>query len=71
MIGGTSSLSRMNYIRGNRKDFDLWEEMGNSGWSYKDVLPYFKKSEDNLQIDLVDKGYHGVGSYVPVTQLNH
>lgn len=60
----------MNYIRGNRKDYDLWEEMGNTGWSYNDVLPYFKKSEDNLQIDLVDEGYHGVGGYMPVTQFH-
>lgn len=51
----------MNYIRGNKRDFDDWEAMGNTGWSYKDVLTYFIKSENNLQTDLVDPGYHGVG----------
>lgn len=51
----------MNYIRGNKRDFDDWEAMGNIGWSYEDVLPFFIKSENNLQIDLVDPGFHGVG----------
>lgn len=44
-------LSRMFYVRGNKKNYDDWEKQGNIGWSYKDVLPYFLKSEDNLQIN--------------------
>lgn len=59
----------MMYMRGSRKDFDDWEKLGNTGWSYKDVLPYFKKSENNLQIDQVGTKYHGKGGYLPVTQF--
>lgn len=61
----------MNYIRGNRKDFDHWEALGNPGWSYDDVLPYFIKSEKNLQIYSVDQGYHGMNGYMPVSQFRY
>lgn len=56
-------------MRGSRKDFDDWEKLGNTGWSYNDVLPYFKKSENNLQIDQVGTKYHGTGGYLPVSQF--
>jgi len=45
MLGGTSSLNGMVYVRGQREDFDGWAAAGNPGWAYEDVLPYFKRSE--------------------------
>ena len=45
VLGGCSSINAMLYVRGNPADFDHWASLGNSGWSYKDVLPLFKKSE--------------------------
>ena len=45
VIGGSSSINGMVYVRGHAKDFDAWEAMGASGWSYADVLPYFKRME--------------------------
>ena len=48
MLGGTSSLNGMVYPRGQAADFDGWAALGNPGWSYREVLPYFMKSEDNL-----------------------
>jgi choline dehydrogenase-like flavoprotein len=47
VIGGSSSINAMIYIRGHKSDYDGWAAAGNPGWSYDDVLPYFKRSENN------------------------
>jgi choline dehydrogenase len=56
--GGGGSISAMVYVRGHASDFDRWEERGNPGWGYDDVLPYFKKAENQ---ESGPSEYHGVG----------
>jgi choline dehydrogenase len=55
VLGGGTSINAMMYVRGNQRNFDLWRDMGNEGWGYKDVLPYFKKSE---KYEKGDSFYH-------------
>lgn len=69
VLGGTSVMNGMTYMRGSRKDYNDWARLGNPGWSYDDVLPYFIKSEDNVQVNDMDYGYHGVGGPLTVTQF--
>lgn len=66
VIGGSSVLNYMLYLRGNKKDYDAWEALGNPGWSYKDALYYFKKSEDNTNPYLANTPYHSTGGYLTV-----
>ncbi|XP_057381659.1 glucose dehydrogenase [FAD, quinone]-like [Daphnia carinata] len=68
VLGGSSVLNYMLYVRGNRRDYDSWAQMGNYGWSYDDVLPYFIKSEDNRNPYLAQSPYHGVGGYLTVQE---
>lgn len=65
-LGGSSATNAMAYIRGNRKDYDDWAAQGNTGWSYHDVLPYFKKSENNERIH---NEFHGQGGPLNVSEL--
>ena len=63
-LGGSSSINGMLYVRGNPADFDGWAQMGCRGWSFDDVLPYFRKSEDYLQG--ADTDYRGKGGPLKV-----
>lgn len=63
VLGGGSSIHAMMYVRGNRLNFDHWNALGNDGWSYDDVLPYFKKSED---YEGGASEFHGVGGPLSV-----
>lgn len=68
VMGGSSVLNYMIHTRGNRKDYDLWEDMGNVGWGYKDVLPYFLKSEDIAIPELAkNTKHHATGGYMTVS----
>ena len=66
VLGGSSALNGLLYIRGDRHDYDNWEDLGNEGWSYKDVLPYFKKFECQ---ENGSNEYHGVDGELKVSNL--
>ncbi|CAG9766880.1 unnamed protein product [Ceutorhynchus assimilis] len=59
VLGGSSVINFGMYVRGNRLDYDKWEALGNPGWSYEDVLPYFKKPEHATFTGIIDEDYHG------------
>ena len=60
-LGGSTNLNYMTYLRGSRHDYDEWAQNGAHGWAYKDVLPYFIKSEDNHNGGFVNTSrYHDV-----------
>ena len=63
VLGGSSSINYMVYVRGNRGDYDHWAELGNTGWSYDDVLPYFARSERNTRFG---PPYHGADGLLDV-----
>jgi choline dehydrogenase-like flavoprotein len=71
VIGGGSSINAQLYTRGNAKDYDAWvSEAGCEGWSYRDVLPYFKRAEDNQRLVNAYHGYGGpLGVSYPVNPL--
>ncbi len=63
VLGGCSSTNAMIYIRGHRADYDHWAALGNEGWAYEDVLPYFKNSE---QQQVIHDDYHGTDGELTV-----
>src|SRR6516225_8587549 len=74
VLGGTSSINGMLYVRGNPADYDGWAQMGCRGWSYADVLPYFKKSERYASGDAQYRGKSGpllVEDYRTILPLTH
>jgi choline dehydrogenase-like flavoprotein len=66
VLGGSSAINAMVYVRGHRSDYDHWAALGNTGWSFADVLPYFKKAECNHEID---NEWHGQDGPLHVSAL--
>ena len=68
VLGGSSSINAMCYIRGHARDYDEWAEAGNPGWSYAEMLPWFKRAEDQQR---GASAHHGVGGPLAVQDLRH
>ena len=66
VLGGSSSINGLLYVRGQAEDYDAWRDLGNPGWGYADLLPYFKKSEDQGR---GPDPWHGVGGPLAVGDL--
>ena len=66
VLGGSSSVNAMVYIRGHRSDYDHWAAQGNPGWGFDDVLPYFKRAEHN---ERGADAWHGTGGPLNVMDL--
>ena len=67
-LGGSSSINAMLYVRGHKWDYDHWSNLGNKGWSYSEVLPYFKKAEHN---EMFDDEFHGQDGPLNVSKIRH
>lgn len=67
-LGGSSSINGLLYVRGQHEDYDRWRQLGNTGWGFDDVLPYFKKAEDQQR---GGDDYHGSGGPLPVSDTRH
>ncbi|WP_315718247.1 MULTISPECIES: choline dehydrogenase [unclassified Bradyrhizobium] len=68
VLGGSSSINGLLYVRGQHEDYDRWRQRGNVGWGYDDVLPYFKRAENQSRGADV---YHGVDGPLPVSDWRH
>ena len=72
LLGGTSSINGMIFTRGNRADYDEWARLGNTGWSYEEVLPFFKKSQDQQDPVLArNTRFHSTGGPLPNARANY
>ena len=69
VLGGSSSINGLNHNRGQSSDYDQWAALGNPGWSYHEVLPYFRRTERRLAPD-VDQSYRGQEGELPITDLD-
>ena len=67
-LGGSSAINAMLYVRGHKWDYDHWAELGNNGWSYSDILPYFKKAEHN---EMFNDEFHGQNGPLNVSKIRH
>src|SRR5262247_3771521 len=67
VLGGSSSINGLLYIRGQHEDFDHWRQLGNAGWSFADVLPYFRRAEDQ---ERGEDAWHGVGGPLAVSNVS-
>jgi choline dehydrogenase len=67
VLGGSSSINGLVYIRGQHEDFDHWRQLGNTGWSFDDVLPYFRRAEDKLG---GGDEFHGTGGALAVSDIH-
>ena len=67
-LGGSSSINAMLYVRGHKWDYDHWSQLGNEGWSYEEILPYFKKAEHN---EMFNNNYHGQDGPLNVSKIRH
>ena len=67
VMGGSSSINGLLYIRGQAEDFDHWRQLGNAGWSFDDVLPYFRRAEDQQR---GEDELHGVGGPLAVRDVS-
>ena len=68
VLGGSSSINGLLYVRGQHEDYDRWRQHGNLGWGFDDVLPYFKKAEDQTR---GSNDFHAVGGPLPVSDWRH
>ncbi len=66
VLGGSSTINGMIYVRGNNRDYDGWAQLGNRGWGYEDILPYFKKAEHR---EAGEDRWHGIGGPLNVADV--
>lgn len=69
VVGGSAALNYAMYVRGHKKDYDYWGDRGNDGWHYSDVLPYFRRAEEQRGMHINDSKYHSIFGRLPIEDL--